>query len=87
MDLLIDEMGYSKASMKSLNSVFAPMPGVIIDSKIQEGDFVKEGDSLFILEAMKMENAIICSKDAYIKHVSYKVGDAVEKGKLLIEFE
>ncbi len=87
LDLLIDKMGYSKSSSKTLNSIFAPMPGIIIDIKAKEGDSVKEGDSLFILEAMKMENAIVSPKDTVIKSLFIKVGDAVEKGKLLIELE
>ena len=87
LDLLIDKMGYSKSSSKTLNSIFAPMPGIIIDIKVKEGDHVKEGDSLFILEAMKMENAIVSPKDTVIKSLFIKVGDAVEKGKLLIELE
>lgn len=87
LDLLINEMGYSESSSKTLNSVFAPMPGIIIDLKIKEGDTVNEGDTLFILEAMKMENAIVCPKNSKVKSVSIKVGDAVEKGKLLIELE
>lgn len=87
LDLLIDEMGYSMSSSKTLNFINAPMPGIIIDLKIKEGDFLKEGDTLFVLEAMKMENAISCPKDATIKSIFIKIGDAVEKGKLLIELE
>jgi len=87
LDLLIDEMGYSMSSSKTLNFINAPMPGIIIGLKIKEGDFLKEGDTLFVLEAMKMENAISCPKDATIKSIFIKIGDAVEKGKLLIELE
>ncbi len=87
LDLLIDKMGYSESSSKTLNSIFAPMPGIIIELKVNEGDPVKEGEPLFILEAMKMENAIVSPKDAIIKSLSIKVGETVEKGKLLIELE
>ena len=70
-----------------MNFIKAPMPGIIIGWKVKEGDIVKEGDTLLILEAMKMENAISCPKDATVKSVHAKKGDTVEKNKLLIELE
>jgi len=87
LDQFIEEIGYSMNSTKKLNLIHAPMPGIIIGIKVQEGDNVKEGDTLVILEAMKMENAITSSKDAVIKSIHAKTGDSVEKNKLLIELE
>lgn len=87
LDQLIKKIGYTTGSSKKLNFISAPMPGIIIDIKIQEGDLVKEGDTLVILEAMKMENAITSMKDAKIKSILIKTGDTVEKNKLLIELE
>lgn len=87
LDLLIEKMGYSTGSSKKLNFINAPMPGIIIGLLVKEGDIIKEGDTLLILEAMKMENAIISEKDATIKTVSIQIGDSVEKGKLLIELD
>jgi biotin carboxyl carrier protein len=87
LDRFIEEIGYSMGSAKKLNLIHAPMPGIIIGIKVQEGDKVKEGDTLLILEAMKMENAINSSKDAVIKSIHAKTGDSVEKNKLLIELE
>jgi biotin carboxyl carrier protein len=87
LDLLIKEMGYSVGSSKRLNFINSPMPGIIIDLNVKKGDVVKEGDTLIILEAMKMENAIICSKDSIVKSVHVKTGDTVQKNKLLIELE
>jgi len=87
LDIMIEEMGYSFNGSKKLNAIHAPMPGIIIDLEVKQGDKVKEGDSILILEAMKMENSIKCPKDGIIKSVHTQKGDAVEKGKLLIELE
>jgi len=85
LDQLIKELGFSLGSNKKLNDVKAPMPGIIISMKVKKGDQVKEGDTLLILEAMKMENTIMSPKDATIKSVLVNTDETVEKGKLLIE--
>lgn len=87
LDQLVKELGFSLGNAKKLNDIKAPMPGIIIGIEVKEGDKVKEGDTLLILEAMKMENAIVCPKDAIIKSVQVKTGNTVEKSKLLIELE
>ena len=85
LDLLIKEMGFSIGNAKKANDVKAPMPGMILSVNVEEGQEVKEGDTLLILEAMKMENAIGAPKDGVIKAVSVKGGGTVEKGELMIE--
>lgn len=87
LDLMIEEMGYSFNGAKKLNEIHAPMPGIIIDLEVKKGAVVKEGDTILILEAMKMENSIKCPKDGIVKSIHTQKGDAVEKGKLLIELE
>ncbi|MGB5244624.1 MAG: acetyl-CoA carboxylase biotin carboxyl carrier protein subunit [Lutimonas sp.] len=87
LDEVIEKMGFESGTSKKTNLISTPMPGIIIDMKIAEGDEVEEGDTLFILEAMKMENAIISPKKARIKSVWAKNGDSVEKGKRIIELE
>jgi biotin carboxyl carrier protein len=87
VDDLIHKMGYVDGSSKIINSINAPMPGIIIDLKVEKGQSVKKGDTLLILEAMKMENAIICPKDTTIKEIHTTVGQTVDKNKLLIDFE
>ena len=87
VDDLIDKMGYANRSAKTVNSIKAPMPGIIIDLKVEKGQTVKEGDTLLILEAMKMENAIVCPKDTTIKEIYTSVGETVDKNKLLIDFK
>jgi biotin carboxyl carrier protein len=75
----------SQASGK-VNSIKAPMPGLIIDLKVKDGDAVKTGDALLILEAMKMENIIKSPGEGIVKTVKVKKGDSVEKNQVLIEF-
>ena len=87
LDVLIKEMGFSIGSTKHINSVKAPMPGLILDINVKVGQDVKENEGLLILEAMKMENIITSPRDGIIKSISANIGDAIEKGQLLIEFE
>lgn len=87
LDQLIESMGFSVGSSKHINLITAPMPGLILDININEGQEVKENDALLILEAMKMENVITSPRDGIIKSISAIKGDAVEKNQLLIEFE
>ena len=61
-----------------------PMPGNILDVKVKAGDSVKAGDTLLILEAMKMENEISAPQDGTIASVNVRKGDVVNSGDLLI---
>jgi biotin carboxyl carrier protein len=85
-DLLLEKMGMTNSTAGKVNSIKAPMPGLIIDLRVKEGDEVKAGDTLIILEAMKMENSIKSPGEGVVKKVSVKKGDSVEKGQLLISF-
>lgn len=87
VDDFVNKMGYAVRSTKTVDSIKAPMPGIIIDLKVEKGQTVKEGDTLLILEAMKMENAIVCPKDTTIKEIYTSVGETVDKNKLLIDFK
>lgn len=64
-------------------SVNAPMPGNILDVKVKPGDSVKAGDTLLILEAMKMENEISAPQDGTVASVDVRKGDVVDSGALL----
>ena len=61
-------------------AVSAPMPGKILAVKAKEGDSVKAGDVLLVLEAMKMENDIVAPQDGVVASINVKVGDSVESG-------
>ena len=85
-DLLLEKMGMNNGSSGKTNHIKAPMPGLIIDLRVKEGDTVMPGDALLILEAMKMENMIKASAQSVVKSVKVKKGDSVEKNQVLIEF-
>lgn len=65
--------------------VTAPLPGEILSINVKEGDSVKRGDQLLVIEAMKMENEIFAESDGIIKEIFVKPGDYVETGQKLIE--
>jgi len=64
-------------------AVSGPMPGKILAVKAKEGDSVKAGDVLLVLEAMKMENDIVAPQDGVVASINVKVGDSVESGAKL----
>ncbi|MBM3136958.1 MAG: acetyl-CoA carboxylase biotin carboxyl carrier protein subunit [Chloroflexi bacterium] len=68
-------------------SVKAPLPGVIIDIMVSQGDPITYGQELCVLEAMKMKNTIRANREGRIKKVHVNVGDQVQHSALLMEFE
>lgn len=87
LDGLIKEMGLSLGNASVEDEINAPMPGLILEVGISEGDSVKKGDFLCVLEAMKMENTLTAPRDGIIKSIKINKGDTVDKGMLLIELE
>ena len=69
------------------DGVKSPLPGVILDIKIKEGDTVKKGQTVIILEAMKMENNINAHKDGKVVEIKVKQGDSVLEGTDLVIIE
>lgn len=69
------------------NEVRAFIPGVIRDIFVQEGDSVKKGDKLLVLEAMKMKNRIFAHKSGIVKKIYVTSNQTVAKNDLLIEFQ
>jgi len=64
--------------------IASPMPGTILDIKCKEGDAVKKGDVLLILEAMKMENEIVAPADGAVQQVLVNKGASVNSGDVMI---
>jgi len=83
-DVLLHEMGLDKLVTKKVLDIKAPMPGLVVKVLVEKGAQVNEGDSLLILEAMKMENIIKAAATATVTSVNIKPGQKVEKGELLI---
>ncbi len=69
------------------SSVKSPLPGIIKDIKVKEGDAVKRGQTILILEAMKMENNINADKDGTVGTIKVNKGDSVLEGTDLITIE
>jgi len=90
-DYLDDEsLLYSKDKTKSnigVNRILSPIPGRVFKINIEEGDKVFKGDIVLIIDAMKMENNILATKDALIKKIYVAINEMVEGNTLLVELE
>lgn len=87
LDQQIDRMGYKNKTGNTVNNIKSPMPGMVFQINKKAGDSVEKGETILILEAMKMENAIKSPMDGVIKSINVNEGQAIEKGLLLIQFE
>jgi biotin carboxyl carrier protein len=63
------------------------IPGTVLDIFVKEGQYVKKGDDLMILDAMKMQNRLKCNIDGRVKTIRVNKGDKVSKGTVLLELE
>ena len=75
------------ASLAAGEPVKAPMPGVVLKVQVQQGQAVKAGQVLVILEAMKMENEIMCPRDGRVTAIQAAKGAAVESGTPLFTIQ
>jgi len=75
----------SPSEKKGAGLIKAPLPGTILEMKVKAGDEVKTGDTLLVMEAMKMENNIKSDKEGKIVAVKVNAGDAVLEGDVLVE--
>lgn len=73
----------SPAALSGGEAITSPMPGNILAVNVQPGDAVKKGQVLIILEAMKMENEIMCPRDGKVVSVAVNKGAAVDSGAVL----
>lgn len=70
----------------SANSVLAPLPGVIESIAVEPGTSVNTGDTLCVIEAMKMKNTIRASRSGEIAAIKVAIGQHVQHGNILMEF-
>ena len=75
------------ASTGAGTAVKAPLPGTVISVSVKVGDTVKAADTVVLLEAMKMENAIHAGRDGRVASIAVNAGDAVLEGATLITIE
>jgi acetyl/propionyl-CoA carboxylase alpha subunit len=85
-DALLRQLGMDNLSSGKVNEMKAPMPGLVVDVRVTEGQELKKGDPVVVLEAMKMENILKCPADATVKKVNVGRGDKVEKNQVLVYF-
>jgi propionyl-CoA carboxylase alpha chain len=67
--------------------LLSPMPGLLVKMSVKEGDEVKEGQELAVIEAMKMENVLRAEQDAVVSRVASVVGDSLMVDQVLVEFK
>ncbi len=87
IDILLKSLGMSNLTKQKVNNIKAPMPGMVYKILVKNGQQVKTGDILIVLEAMKMENNLKSPTDGTIKKIICKEGTSVEKNEILLEFE
>jgi biotin carboxyl carrier protein len=76
-----------KAAVDKNNAVKAPLPGVITEINVQVGDEVQAGDTVVVLEAMKMANALQAEKAGKVTAICVKVGESVMEDDALVVIE
>jgi biotin carboxyl carrier protein len=86
-DELLHRLGMDSVSHHKANDLRAPMPGLVVKVMVEEGQVVKQGTPLLVLEAMKMENVLKATGDGIIAAIQVKAGQAVEKNETLIQFK
>jgi propionyl-CoA carboxylase alpha chain len=80
------ELMQHKAVKDTLNALRCPMPGLNVSVNVTEGQEVKVGDPLAVVEAMKMENVLTAERDATVNKISAKKGDSVALDDVIMEF-
>ncbi|MBL7925650.1 MAG: acetyl-CoA carboxylase biotin carboxyl carrier protein subunit [Bacteroidia bacterium] len=84
LDDLLHKLGFDQTANNKPMDIKAPMPGLVKNILVAEGQTLKAGESVLVLEAMKMENVLKCTADTTVKNIKIKNGQTVEKNQLLI---
>ncbi len=86
-DLLLEELGLQEMAAGGDEEIRAPMPGLVLDVRVEPGQRVEEDDGIVVVEAMKMENELRAPTGGQITAVHVAAGDTVDKDQLLVELE
>ena len=85
--ILLEKLGMNTKTKKEIKELKAPMPGLILEYRVQVGEEVSEGQPLIVLEAMKMENILKSPSSGVVKNLGPEIGTAIDKNAILITFE
>lgn len=83
----IERLHKKQESQEGKLEIISPLPGIVYDVKVKQGSKVEQGQSLFTLMAMKMENDITAPKNGIVKEIKVKKDDNVNKGDVLAVLE
>ena len=84
---MIDPLAHAEGAQDDKGGLTAPMPGKVVSFAVKVGDKVKAGQSLAVMEAMKMEHTIVAPKDGEVKELLYAPGDQIAEGAELLKLE
>jgi len=86
---LAELVGFMPEQIEADMSAFllSPMPGLLVRVSVNEGDAVKAGQELAVVEAMKMENVLLAERDGTVKRVAAQAGESLDVDQVIIEFE
>lgn len=85
-DELLRMFGIRSFPVPKVNELKSPMPGLVVQILVKEGDTLSKGDPVVVLEAMKMENVLKSPADVVVKSIHAEPGKAVEKNAVLVRF-
>lgn len=83
----IRDLGALKAEAAGPAPLIAPMPGLVVRVQVAVGDRIEAGQALVVMEAMKMENELRAPGSGVVRAIHARLGVAVEKGAMLVEFD
>jgi biotin carboxyl carrier protein len=81
------KLGSNNNSQAQMDNISSPMPGKVFKLEVQVGELVKEGQTLVVLEAMKMEHPLKATKNGKVKSIHFSVGEQVQFEDLILELE
>jgi biotin carboxyl carrier protein len=87
LDLLLEKFSKTKSDKGFRKDILSPMPGSIVKINVREGDKVRKGQVLLVLEAMKMENELKAAQDCIVNKVLAEEKKPVDKGQILLKLE